>query len=572
MVVMIEGQLMNSSKRSAPRPRPRRLTAAQRREAMPRPLRILLDLAGAVGFGFAAGYIAHGPAKFGWPLTLAIGAGATAVFVLLRVAPRFVFTGAVVAFWLLMTPLLTWLFAAVTPEMGLDYAGRLAGLGLYALLVAVLAHRTSRGRPWFTTALALVVVTAVAAAAYRFQWHAGVWISYCAGLTVVVLRAGAGGWIRDIVDQVAEWWSTRSHRRVDLARWHDIRSAELATASTLGLLPTGHQVLHDRLIPGSVDDSYSIDHIVIGPAGITVIGSIALPAGAVTHRPDGSVWHRTRTLDKPLREAWWQARVVESGIGLPATGVLAIQGEATLAQPIHIGLFEHQGDADEVLQGAVTLVHGSLDQGQQLLAAIAAPREQHVGYSRGQVKRYSRRAARAFPAGRVAEPSGLSERSAVAALWPSQALPYVVDTAEPVDESQDTDPTEFEPQAAAQPPTAVVSPPPPVAQLDEAAPPPKAEHREYQWDGGDEMDEIARQGMEELATCALRPGGKVNSLRPDGMLVGWVVLTEPYIHADGMPVVDIADSAVYAAAQRRKTQPQEFLAEPLSHLMAIDQR
>lgn len=86
------------------------------------------------------------------------------------------------------------------------------------------------------------------------------------------------------------------------------------------------------------------------------------------------------------------------------------------------------------------------------------------------------------------------------------------------------------------------------------------------------MDEIARQGMEELATCALRPGDKVNSLRPDGMLVGWVVLTEPYIHADGMPVVDIADSAVYAAAQRRKTQPQEFLAEPLSHLMAIDQR
>lgn len=41
------------------------------------------------------------------------------------------------------------------------------------------------------------------------------------------------------------------------------------------------------------------------------------------------------------------------------------------------------------------------------------------------------------PAGRP----GPSQPAGWRALWPSQALPYVVDTAEPVDESQDTDPT-----------------------------------------------------------------------------------------------------------------------------------
>jgi hypothetical protein len=54
------------------------------------------------------------------------------------------------------------------------------------------------------------------------------------------------------------------------------------------------------------------------------------------------------------------------------------------------------------------------------------------------------------------------------------------------------------------------------------------------------------------------------------MLVGWVVLSDAYIHADGMPVIDIADPGVYAEAQRRGVPPAHYIAEPVDHLTPID--
>lgn len=115
------------------------------------------------------------------------------------------------------------------------------------------------------------------------------------------------------------------------------------------------------------------------------------------------------------------------------------------------------------------------------------------------------------------------------------------------------------PESADQPPVGGVDQPAEPYPGDPAQPPAEAaspaEHREYQWDGGQEADDLATAGLDDIADCTLKPGDRVNALRPDGMLIGWVVLAEPYIHADGMPVVDIADHTDYLAAQKQAISP-----------------
>lgn len=567
-------------------PRRRRLTPAERRAAMPPRLRQLTDAGGAVAFGGVSGFIAHGPAALSWPLTFTVGVAAAAAFVLWRTVPRFVYTGVVLLLWVLLIPLVTWLFAAVVPEFGLDIQGRVAALALYALFIAGLAHRTSRGRPWLTVALALFAVTVVAAISYRFQWRAGLWFAYAAGLLVIGLRAGFGPWIRDTLDQFGEWRQGKSNRRVDLARWKDVRGAELATAATLTRVSADHRVVHDRTIPGSVDDAWTIDHIVIGPGGATVLASIKLGDGQVTRRSDGSIWHQRRGLDKQLREAWWQARVVQTRTEIPTHAILVIQGPAQVAAPLIVGLYDHQGDQEEVFTGSVTLLHGSQSDGQQLLEAVSEGTGER--YNKRQVGRYARRIGKAFPAGQLARPSGWEERAAAAALWPGDAVAYAPQNdLETDDATMDLD----APQTAAEPltdPTPVIEPAAedPAAPIEAALPPPATkpeipvsapepaavEHREYDWDGGEEADAIATEGLELIAQCDLSPGDRVNALRPDGMLIGWVVIGEPYIHAEGMAVIDIADQGDYAAAQKRGTTPDQYLAEPLDHLMAVEQK
>lgn len=55
------------------------------------------------------------------------------------------------------------------------------------------------------------------------------------------------------------------------------------------------------------------------------------------------------------------------------------------------------------------------------------------------------------------------------------------------------------------------------------------------------------------------------------MLIGWIIISEPYLHSDGpVAVVDIVDPDDWADAQRRGTEPTYFLAEPLEHLMPVE--
>lgn len=557
--------------RRTPRP-PRRPSAAERRASMPPRLRILIDVGGAVLAAAVTAYIAHYPAAFSWPITALFAGGAAVVFLAWRAVPRFVATAAVLATWTFLVPAVTWLVAAVTPNFGLDYQSRMAALALYGLLIAVLAHRTTSGRPWITVAAALAATTVVAFIAYQLHWAAGVWLGYAAGLVVVALRGGLWDWIRDTADQIAEWWQTRRHPpTADLARWHDPRSAQLATAATLSSLPEDYRVLHDRTIPGSKDDAATIDHLALGPGGVFVIASLHLTGGAIQQGRDGTLWNQQRSLDRDLREIWWQTRVVTTRTQLPAAAVLAVHG-AHIPRPLRVGLFDHHGPNGETLTGTVTLVAAD-DATHQLAELIAAPTP--IGWSGPQIRRYTRRTARAFPAGRLAHPSRWHERLAITQLWPYTAQPLAVDDDGHLPTAGEVQPEPAQQPAAVHAASSAAALPPSTGRDEPvpAAPPAVAaldlpEHREYQWDGGPDVDQLADAAVDELANYHYAPGDRVNVLRPDGMLIGWVVLSDAYIHADGpQPCVDIADPNDWAEAERTGTTPR-FIAEPAERLMS----
>lgn len=498
---------------------------------MPPRLRVLTDIALALVGAGAALFLSLGPAGFGWPISLVVAAVAAVAVITWRIAPRFVYTAAVLAVWLLLTPTITWLFAAVTPAVGLNYEGRLAGLAMYGLLVAILAHRYTRGIPAVTVAATLAMVITVAALTYAVEVPGGVWIAYLAGFLVIAFRSKPGDWVLDTIDQAIDWRTTRKDRNIPVARWDRLDAPEATTAAALTGLPDAYTAIHDRTIPGSVDDAATIDHIVIGPAGVTVIGSIRVD-GPITIGQDGALRSGHTTLDRSLRECSWQTQVVSVRSETPAQAVLVIHG-ATVT-PTTVGMWDHQGSDNETLVGAVTVLPG--DDPQLVVNTCTSPADDgSPTWSTAKTRRISRRIAHDFPAGQLHRPSSLQDRDQASQLWPHTAHTRVLDG--------DTNPDEV------------------------------PEHREYDWDGGPQADELAHQQLVVIAdsTGKYVIGGKVNAMRETGMLIGWIIISEPYLHSDGpVAVVDIVDPDDWADAQRRGTEPTYFLAEPLEHLMPVE--
>lgn len=231
-------------------------------------------------------------------------------------------------------------------------------------------------------------------------------------------------------------------------------------------------------------------------------------------------------------------------------------------------MYEHQGDGNEELTGTVTLLHADTDNGQQLLDAITSIAALDL-YTPGQVRRYARRVTRAFPAGQLAEPSRWDDRTAIAELWPTDAQPIAVDSDGHVPHDA-IPPLTMSNSRAAFDQQAPDDDAPPALGSPLTADEPSAEHQEYQWDGGEEADEQARESLEIVATNTLKPGDKVDALRSSGMLIGWVVVSDAYIHANRRPVIDIAEPDTYADAQRRGDYPAHYIAEALDHVTAVD--
>lgn len=488
-------------------------------------------LAAATGYLIALGPIGVTGA---WAVGIAVLGGVCAI--LWRRWPHIAVLGMVVIGWSLAVPFATYMFSATTLGLGLDYQGRLAALALYGLLVGILSWRYSVGRAWVTAALAFLAVLSIASLAYAASWSWGLYPAYAAGLLVIALRAGGSGWIWDAIDYLGELRDRRRGVGVDLASWTDPRGAEVATAGLLGRLGDDYRVLHDRIIPGSKDDQVAIDHIVIGPTGVIVLGSLSCQGGKITTSAAGVLLHGRRPLDEALRHLAWQGSVVAHLSGLPTSSILVLQGTArwTIKAPVRVALLDHVGDEDETFLGEVAVVPGGLDDGAALRELITSGAQLHTA---SQIARYRRRICRALPARRVTAPSSWEVRDEIASLYPEQVSPVAVD-----DDGE-------------------------VLDADRAPAAHLPEHREYEWGASPELDQVATEGMDAIAVCAIKPGDRVHALRAEGILTGWVVTSEPYLHADhAVPVLDIVDPDEYAEAQRSAREPRRMLAEPIANL------
>lgn len=191
-------------------------------------------------------------------------------------------------------------FAPLATPIGLLYTlaatnGRAdfstSGLTLLAasILVALLAHRTSRGRAWLTTLYALAAVALVGPLLLRVLPSLGFLVAYlCAGL-VLFLRGG--GWPR-------MRGTTRRLRRRFSRKPQEPRTQaaeEQATAALLADLDASHVVLHGLLLPNGT----AADHLVVGPGGIFLIDSQAR-TGRVREDAKRGLVHR----DEPLASSF----------------------------------------------------------------------------------------------------------------------------------------------------------------------------------------------------------------------------------------------------------------------------
>lgn len=197
---------------------------------------------------------------------LPVAAATAAALLLAHVAVRrtaFTLTCALLALFATLSPLIA---SAYLTAMGSADFALMLNLCLAAVIVALIAHRTSVGRAPVTVALALFALAA-------------------AGPLLTVLLPGLGavnGYVAAgaVLYARTRTWSVPSRfrkRRRDVAT----DSATARTAALLTRLPPGYTVLTDVALPRT---SQRAQHLVIGPGGVSVIASMA-QAGIVREHP-----------------------------------------------------------------------------------------------------------------------------------------------------------------------------------------------------------------------------------------------------------------------------------------------
>ena len=195
----------------------------------------------------------------------AVAAWTVASIVLVHTAlrhPAVLLTCTLLAGFALMSPLIA---SAYLTAMGATDYGIVLTLCLAAVLVAIIAHRTSRNRAPLTVVLALAAIAfggpALALAAPDWGTIPGFAL---AGL-VLLSRSGKVRLRRT------------QGKQVDAAR----TGADDLTHKALADLPAGYTVMRDVRIPNV---AVRCPHLVIGPGGITALSSLAQP-GIVREHP-----------------------------------------------------------------------------------------------------------------------------------------------------------------------------------------------------------------------------------------------------------------------------------------------
>jgi hypothetical protein len=196
-------------------------------------------------------------------------------------------------------------------------AGRFsAGAGLPGASSLAEYHRRRRAewRLW-RASLPWRVLLAVAAGA-------GVWLL----LAQLAGKPGLGRFL-GIVVALALGWRLRFHPTEATRERRQDAEGEFQTARVLDQLQQeGFAVFHDLAAP---DSAANIDHLVLGPTGVWVVGSKRYH-GALRLDGNGRLWHGERSLDRVLSTLWWEVKQVTTTLGtgddIPVRPILCIHG------------------------------------------------------------------------------------------------------------------------------------------------------------------------------------------------------------------------------------------------------
>jgi hypothetical protein len=330
-----------------------------------------------LGLVVLAGWaVAIGAAVYAGPFAFFLGGAAgSAAAVLILFGLRFPQVSGSLAlmagFWLL-TPSLGAVFAAETPD---DPAGAAISLVLGAALVVVIAHLTSLRNPTTTVGLALlasvvgglalklaipslnVVIAAGIPAALVLLWRSGVLFSM-SDSTSTFARGMRDKWKYRNVSRSngVKVSSTKAPARTPALydRPASDLSPQVRTEQILRGLPSTNTVFNAVEVNGE-----PVDHVVIGPAGLTVIRSVSLPGVPME---DPVVGWRVGSTDvvEFLATTRHHAQMVSRGLrgtGLPQQALLVIHDsepmvhEGTLGA-VPVALY----DANNVQVGSAHLV------------------------------------------------------------------------------------------------------------------------------------------------------------------------------------------------------------------------
>lgn len=199
-------------------------------------------------------------------------------------------TVAVVTLAIAFTLPVSTFFAAAANSGAVDMNGATLTWVVSIALVGVLAHRTSRGRPWLTTLLAALAAVPGGLLLLSVQPAAGFAAAWAVMAAVLWLRGGGGAWLKD---QAAELRDVIARRRTPTTglpvRMYDLSekyAAETATGTLLATLPEGYTVMHDRRL----SDGTPIDHLVVGPTGTYALTSHTIK-GRISDDPTVGLTH-----------------------------------------------------------------------------------------------------------------------------------------------------------------------------------------------------------------------------------------------------------------------------------------
>lgn len=216
------------------------------------------------------------------------------------------------------------------------------------LLAALIAHRTSRGRLWLT--MALVVSTVVMVGPFLTLIYPPFGFGWAWFATGVVLWLRSGGWAW-LIEQRHRLTASYKANAEAQERTSARTAACAATADMLAGLPDEYTVLSDRRDPAF---GGHIDHLIIGPTGLTVLTSHAFK-GRLTDDPALGLTHPSVDVGQLLNDTDTLAAVVGTRMRLPKVPVRAMTvfHDTVLTAPVsRIGLEAENGEP----LGAVTLL------------------------------------------------------------------------------------------------------------------------------------------------------------------------------------------------------------------------